>query len=270
MPPGPPSKSAGRRQRDGLSILTARPSDAASGFPRLLLGTFAFLKNPRERLSFSGPSSLADHAPPGTGPRYEYMGVGETTLQWAGQFRDVVPTGPSAWDQFEAVRLLEKSLQTVQYGRIRAKVWVDSLNVELRRSDRLDYTITLKVDYASSKAHTPIHVAVKDALAVGSGSGIGSTDTPLPPTAADPYLVPENEESLEAVSSHLFNTPDFADVLRDLNPFEFENGKPLVPGKTYLIVPTDVEAARAWRTYFQNRRGSDIPHDGNPAGSSNG
>lgn len=260
--PGLPSKTP-KRQRDGLSILSARPSDAQSGFPRLLLGTFAFLKNPRERLSISGPSSLANHEPPGTGPRYEYMGVGETTLQWTGQFRDIA-NGPSAWDQYEAVRLLEKSLQVVQYGRIRAKVWVDSLNVDLRRSDRLDYTISLKVDYAGPKARTPVHAAVQDAPA--TGSGIGSPDATLPPLRGESFVVPEGDTSWEAISTRFFNTPDFAQTLRDLNPDVAELG--LEPGTSILTkIPTDANAAAAWKKYFKEKRQRELPHDSNPRGS---
>lgn len=239
----------------GMSILKGAASDSGK-FPRLQIDDFTFRVNPREQIEGDDSAALAMHDPSGTGPRYEDMGEGEHTISFSGQFRD--DHLGTAWDQYQGLRLLKGAPRMLQYGRIRAKVWIEQLRWTLRRSDRINYAMTLRIDFSGKRKRAPVHAPYLPEETT-DGGGIGPS-LKAPPAADEPYQVKEND-TWESISTDLFQTPDYADVLRGMNPQTEEDGRMVLLPGTSLVVPSSPENAEEWKKHLEAKMKAAKPEE---------
>jgi hypothetical protein len=255
----------------GFKILGGRDSDSAT-FPKMQLGKFVFLVQPKERITIAMTSSLAEHSTPGRGPRYEYMGDAPLPWQWEGQFRDTPITIDqagtqvlyTAWDQFKDLYALRKTFQKLQYGRLRARVWVEEVTIELRYNYRIDYRLTLKTDYGNPK-RSPIR-AVDRPEEFGLGT-VPSSNSQLPDTV--PREVPADIDTLQQFVAAVYgpedgeisktDLDDYMNVIKDenqqyknINWLDMHGSMTDVP-QLFLNIPATLEDMRLYvAAYKQN------------------
>ncbi|NOV01343.1 LysM peptidoglycan-binding domain-containing protein [Paenibacillus planticolens] len=115
---------------------------------QFILGDFVFPIAPKGSLDFDMDRSIAKLEFPGGPPDYQDMGMGEKLLDFSGSF--VGDEALSHNDQIESLWWSGKEL-TLSCGDIQKTVRIQKYRPQIKRTDRVDYSISLIVCFPADQ-----------------------------------------------------------------------------------------------------------------------
>lgn len=250
MPAGPPSAGVGigppapATQPNGLGVSDAvgvtlvsadgTPLVTAAPLPRMVLGGFTFVLNPRDSLTVSEPPLLALHLPPGGTPRYQFMGRDETRLHFRGTL-----SGDTALTDLAALRALSGTRQSWSFGPLSAaQAWV-RVDWTYNRDDDVDYDIQLAIEEVIA-----LNASAGSGGPPAQAEGQAATPPPAAPTTATvAYTVRQGDTLYSIAQAELGDGGLFAVIAR-LN--EIDDPRSLTVHQV-LQLPADHASAVALR-----------------------
>lgn len=214
---------------------------------KLRIGTYTFAIAPKDELTFAFARSIMKLETMGN-PTYQDMGVDEKTLNFSGSI-----TGTDAWHQAELLEsMMDQGLPlTLIYGPVQRTVRIQNVNPKLKRTDRVDYDLTLIVIPPKSGYNAPQQPTTTATLPTKSPPATTSTAS-IKQYLDTTYTVKPGDTLWAIVQRQLGSTASANDIQTMVNTVAKGNGitnpKALQVGQI-IKLPSSTNIASANNAY---------------------